>query len=561
MLNRLYIKNFAIIDELEIEFDCGFNVFTGQTGAGKSLIIGAIEFLLGLRGGGNLIGKGSASAIVSGEFDLADKELIRQVSQVSNVPIEDGELIIQRRINSSRKVSTSINSVPVSTSVLKQVGELLVDIHGQHENQFLLRPVNQLRLLDAYASSLKLADEFSAIHRRWQELIVEKNKLFEQSELRAQQIELYEFQLNEIEQADLYEDELSELENRYKQMSNIEKLRELAGAVVNMLEEGECPISNQLGIVYKNVQELALLDDKLENLPNQVEMAITELDDITHTLSRYADNPEYDSEEFAKIDERLTLINRLMKKYGDGEYERIFRYRDEIAEKLEKLRHEENDFREIDKRIDELQTKRTEIGRELSEKRKKAAVKLVREINRHLRELAMPNARFGVRFIEPEEGRYLACGFESVEFMIRTNPGYPEMSLRKIASGGELSRIMLAIKSILARADRSCVLVFDEVDSNVGGRLGEIIGRKLFGLAKKQQVICISHLPQIAAFADRHFVVRKRSSGSDTVSSVTVVAGEERIREIAEMISGDKVTETTIKQAEEMLRISAASRC
>jgi len=553
MLHRLYIKNLAIITELELEFDKNFNVFTGQTGAGKSLIIGAIEFLLGLRTGGNLIRKNSKQAIVAGEFELTDSELIKQISAIADVPIEDGELIIQRRINSSSRISTNVNSIPVSTSVLKQIGELLVDIHSQHENQFLLRPANQLKLLDIYGNSLALADEFSGIHRKCQELIRRKHQLNEQAQLRTQQIELYEFQLDEINQSALEPNELEKLENQHKQMSNIEKLRELAGRVINMLEESEYAITDQLRLVYRNVQELACLDSQLGNLPEQVDSTLTELDDITRSLSRYLDNLEFDPEIFSQIDERLTLINRLMKKYGDGEFERIFSYRDEIEQKLHQLREQEDAFMDIDEKIDQLKSQRLAIGKKLSISRRKSADRLAKQVNKHLKELAMPDAKFQVDFIEASENQPLACGLESVEFMIRTNPGHPMMPLRKIASAGELSRIMLAIKSILATADRCSVVVFDEVDSNVGGRLGEVIGKKLSKLAKRQQVICISHLPQIAAYANRHFVVQKQSTKTDTVSSVDVVSGQERIREIAEMISGRNITPTTIKQAKEML--------
>ncbi len=551
MLNRLYIKNVAIIDDLELEFCNGFNVFTGQTGAGKSLIIGSIEFLLGFRRGGDFRGKGSEVCLVAGEFDVQDKELRKEIEDVLGEEIDDGELVIRRRINSSGKVSSSVNSVPVSGSVLKRIGELLVDIHGQYENQFLLKPVNQLRLLDRYGSSLSLAEEFRDVHCRLRELKARKKELESESELRSQQIELYEFQLNEIEGACLEENELEELENRYRQLSNVERLRLLAGEVINILEEGECPVSDGLRAVYRKVDELASIDESLAGLCGQVDSAITELDDVVRSLSRYSDSLDFDGEEFARIDERLSLLNRLVKKYGEGEYAGIFRYREEIEKKLKELRDRENDFSDIDGRIAALVRERLAVGKKLSKKRRVAADRLAREINKHLKELAMGDAEFSVEFAEEREEA--SCGLESVEFMIRTNPGYPAMPLRKIASGGELSRIMLAIKSVLARSDRSSVLVFDEIDSNVGGRLGEVIGRKLLKLADKQQVICISHLPQIAAFADRHFVVRKKSSKSETISSVAVVEGRERVMEIAEMISGSKVSETTIRQAEEML--------
>ncbi len=553
MLQKLYIKNLAIIQELEIEFDDGFNVFTGQTGAGKSLVIGALGLLLGFRQTAATVRPNANEALLSGVFDLSNSDLLKELAQIVDVPMEEGELIIQRRILQSGKTSNTANSVPIPAQALKQIGELLVDVHGQHENQYLLRPNVQLRLLDVFAGSSGPAEEFAKIHHEWHDAVKRREALMEHAELRKQQIELYEFQLQEIDQAQLKPNEREELEAEQRKLSNIEKLRDLAGQLVNGLEESDFPLLDQLRTMLTRANQLAEIDDRLEKLPDQFNSAIAELDDVSKTLSRYTDQLESDPQKLAELDDRLALLLRLGKKYGQGDVEAVPAYRDQIARKLHDLRNQQNDCEGIDGQIRELAQKREKMGAKLSEQRRKAASKLAGAINKQLNELAMPNAKFEVGFtpIPPETPSPM--GLESVEFLIQTNPGQPVLPLRKIASAGELSRVMLGIKSILSSPGRSSVLVFDEVDSNVGGRLGEVIGTKLAKLASNQQVICISHLPQIAAFADRHFVVAKQSTKTETASSVQPVNGKVRVQEIAEMISGKSVTPTTLKQAEEML--------
>jgi DNA repair protein RecN (Recombination protein N) len=556
MLQKLYIKNLAIIQELQIEFDESFNVFTGQTGAGKSLIIGALGLLLGFRQTAATVRPSADEALISAVFDLPNPDLRRELAQIVDAPIEDGEMILQRRILPSGKASNSLNSIPIPTQTLKQIGEILVDVHGQHENQYLLRPNVQTRLLDGFAGLSESADEFAQVHHAWHDALNRRRDLQEHADLRKQQIELYEFQLQEIDQAKLKPNEYQELEARRQQLSNVEKLRELAAVLVQAIEESDFPILDQLRSLYGRAHQLADIDSRLKSLPEQVNSAIVELDDVAKTLSGYVDNLESDPSRLAELDERLALLMRLAKKYGHGDIEAVLAYRREIAAKLDQLRAQQSDFEGIDDEIDRLSRRRETVGRKLSEQRQKAAGKLASAVNRQLDELAMPDAKFQVAFAPTGPDSPSPLGLETVEFMIQTNPGQPVLPLRKIASAGELSRIMLGIKSILASPGRSSVLVFDEVDSNVGGRLGEVIGAKLAKLAGSQQVICISHLPQIAAFADRHFVVQKQATKNETVSSVKPIDGKERVREIAEMISGKLVSGTTLKQAEEMIRNS-----
>ncbi len=560
MLQKLYIKNLAIIQELQVDFDDRFNVFTGQTGAGKSLIIGALGLLLGFRQTTATVRPGAGEAIISGVFDLSSKDLQKELAQIVDIPIEEGELIVQRRILSSGKASTTVNSVPIPTQTLKLLGEVLVDVHGQHENQYLLRPHIQLRLLDTFAGTSDLADQFAQVHHQWREAITRRQELMEHLELRKQQIELYEFQIQEIDQAKLKPNERAELEAEHRQLSNVEKLRELASTLVQKLEESDFPILDQLRSLYTRTNQLAEIDSRLEKLTEQVNSAILELDDVSKTLSGYVDDLESDPARLAELDERIALLMRLAKKYGQGDIEAVLPYRQEIGKKLDELRTQQSDFENIDSDIRELGQKRDKIGAKLTEQRKKASTKLANAVNKQLDELAMPDAKFQVEFSPTTPDNPSPLGLDVVEFMIQTNPGQPMLPLRKIASAGELSRVMLGIKSILSSPGRSSVLVFDEVDSNVGGRLGEVIGTKLAKLANSQQVICISHLPQIAAFADRHFVVAKQATKNETVSSVKSIDGKERVQEIAEMISGKNISTTTLRQAEEMIADSRRIR-
>ncbi len=559
MLSRLYIKNLAIISELEIEFADGFNVFTGKTGAGKSLIVGAIEVLLGLRSFGNLVaGNKQSQPLISGEFFIKDNDLLSQIQNIIDIPIEDNQIIIVRKLLPSGKVSTTINAVPVPTNILKQISELLVDIHRQHENQFLLKPKNQLYLLDRFGNTLELANKFAKLTSELKKLIDKYEEISANQDIINQKLDLYQYQLDEINKIDPKEGELDELKRRYTILSNIDSLRETLTEINYLLEQSdEHSVIDTLRNVYRLATDLPDFDENLKDIPTRIESTITELSDISESIADYLDNLEFDQTEFQKIDERLTALTRLAQKYGKGEYEKIFEYKEFLEKNLNELTGEDSNLETLSKRIDELKEKRKQLGKELSKKRKQSAKKLCKLINEELKELAMEGANYDIEFKEADQ--LSSVGLEEIEFIVQTNPGQPFLPLRKIASGGELSRITLAIKSILSSADRSSVLIFDEVDSNVGGRLGEVIGKKLKKLSANQQVICITHLPQIACFADRHFVVQKTSSKTETVSAVKPLEGDDRIKELAEMISGKSITPTTLKQAKELLKSSTSA--
>lgn len=554
MLCRLYIQNFTIIPELEIELSDGLNIFTGKTGAGKSLIVGAIEVLLGLKSFSEVVLSGSRSAVVSGSFYIRDSFVLNSIRELTGLELEEGELVITRRLNPSGRVMTTVNSISVAGNLLKQIAELLVDIHSQRDNQFLLRPRNQLFLLDRFASCQDLAEEFADCTRRLRKLVERREELAEKSRYIADQLDLYNFQLNEIESARLSKDEYEELKSCFERMSNIESLRKDTQLILELLDGyGENPsIMELLSRVYRIAVSLASVDATLKGIVDEIDSAIAGLSDVSQSLNSYLEKLEFDPEEYERIDKRLALIERLIQKYGAGSFDKLLEYSKELKRKIKELSGEDNDIEHIDKKIRELRSKRDKLGESLSAKRKAASKKLIEAINKELWDLAMGDVLFDIEFRDTED--LSSLGFEEIEFMVRTNPGQPYLPLRKVASGGELNRITLAIESVLASADRVSLMIFDEIDANIGGRIGEVIGRKLRELSHTKQIICITHLPQIACFADKHFVVEKRSEGDETISSVVAVEGRERIKELAEMISGRNITATTIKQAEEMLR-------
>ncbi len=593
MLRELHISNLAVIADVTVELDPGLNCFTGQTGAGKSLVIGALEILLGLRQPSDMLRKGAAEGRVTGLFHINNKQLREQISAVTDLSIaEEPEVMIARRIHESGRTSSSINGHPITGAMLKAVGEILVDVHGQHDAQFLLKPGNQLAVIDDFGQCTPQREQFAQLFRQRQTLTNQQKELNASRTLRRQQLELYEFQAKEIDDAQPTPGEHAQLEGRHKVLSNLEKIKKQAGAAYAALYDDDSAVLGRAKMITGIILELANLDESLTPVSAQIRDAVLSLDDAAFSLGRYVDKLELDPEELAQVGDRLNLINRLIHKYGGtmNTLEEVLAYRTQIGEQIATLRAQDEDFSNIGTQIDKVEKQLREVGAELTKARKKAADKLVPLIHAQLADLGMKEAKFLVEFqtlqgsnhpTEPSgsaagpagrsparasaptplsamltlEDFSTSSGFETVEFLIAPNPGQPARPLRRIASGGELSRIMLALKSIFAQADRVSVLVFDEIDANVGGRMGTVIGEKLRHLASIHQVLCITHLPQIASFADRHITIRKRTEGGESYTSVTMLDGEPRIHELAEMITGKDVSPTSLAQARELLEI------
>jgi len=585
MLHELHISNLAVIEDVTVEFQPGLNVFTGQTGAGKSLIIGAFEALIGLRKATDMIRPGAGEARISGVFEADRAELAHGLSAALDQTIELGdELLITRKLFASGRSSLSVNGQPATAAMMRRAADLLVDIHGQHDHQFLLKPSNQLTILDAFAGCVAKREVFAQAFAERRELLREKQTLAASATLRRQQLELYEFQAQEIDAAEPQPGEFPELQARENVLGNIQKIKGEAGAAHAALYDADGSVCERLQALTHLLIDLNEMDPALTEITEQVRSSTLSLQESAFELGRYIGKLEHNPEESAEVAERLNTVNRLIQKYGDGvpspdPIESVLNLREQLAEQIESLRNQNHDQSQADARLEELDQQLAVVGEKLTLARRKAAKKLAPMIEKQLADLGMAEAKLSVAF---DRATDTPTGFDAVEIIVQTNPGQDARPLRKIASGGELSRTMLAIKSVLATkgsGQRISVLVFDEIDANIGGRLGSVIGHKLRALAKptdsssklppdtnppdtnprdtNHQILCITHLPQIAAFADRHFHIVKTVTGKgkakQTQTTVGVLEGNARVAELAEMMAGNKVTATSRKQAKELL--------
>jgi DNA repair protein RecN (Recombination protein N) len=561
MLRELHITNLAVIADARIELAPGFNCFTGATGAGKSLVIGALEILLGLRSAAEMLRPDCDEGRVSGIFQIRGEETLERIERAADVQVrqDGGEILITRRLYASGRTSISLNGNPITLAMLRAVAEHLVDVHGQHDHQFLLKPANQLDVLDQFGGLRPLRNQYRAAYERLQEARRRLDELSAGGALRRQQLELYRFQADEIDAAQLSPGEYEELTARAAVLGNLQKLKRELGQVHVALYEADGSVLEKLKLMSAVLAELSGIDPQLAGISKSLRDSTIQLEEVAFDLSRYTDRLDLDPSELAEVNERLNALNRILNKYGD-DAQAVLAYRDQIGRQIQEMQKQSDDLSSIESTLATLGREVESLGRQLSAARKAAAGKLAPLVSAELAELGMEKAVFSVAFACPSaDGRELIAspsGMDQIEFMVRTNPGQAELPLRRIASGGELSRIMLALKGILAQSDRVSVLVFDEIDANVGGRLGSVIGRKLRRLAGHHQVLCITHLPQIASFAERHLTVRKEVGQNTAVSSVRCVNGEQRIEELAEMIGGARITQTTRAQARELLQMA-----
>jgi DNA repair protein RecN (Recombination protein N) len=577
MLRELYISNLAVIEDVKIEFAPGLNVFTGQTGAGKSLVIGAFEVLLGLRTAGDMIRGGAEQSRVTGLFEVNDPGIAGEISTLLDQPIDPGEqVVVNRKLFASGRSSVSVNGLPVTNAMVKKLGQLIVDIHGQHDHQHLLRPSNQLHIIDTFARCTEDRLRFAEQLGELRQLTGTRQELTTGADLRRQQLDLYEFQANEIDAAEPQLGEFPELQARHRVLNSLQRIKQDAGGAHAALYEAEGSVAERLQVITHLLLELAELDPDLNEITEQVRTSTLSLQESAFELGRYVDRLEHDPGEAEEVDQRLNVLNRLVSKYGDGQKSDdplafVVAYRQEIGEKIAGLRSMDSDLGGIDERIEVCRVALAITAKRLTEARVKAAAQVQPKVEAQFKELGMAEASFDIAFESLSRDDHAGpCGLDAVEMLVRTNPGQPMLPLRKIASGGEMSRIMLALKSVLAASDRISVLVFDEIDANIGGRLGTVIGKKLRTLANSEnkngrgsghapshQVLCISHLPQIAAFADNHLRITKDVTGKgksrQTHTTVSAVTGKTRVQELAEMMAGKQVTATTRKQARELI--------
>jgi DNA repair protein RecN (Recombination protein N) len=549
VLTLLRIKNLALVEELEWQLAPGFVAITGETGAGKSIIIGALQLLLGDRADKSLIRTAAdlctVEAIFSGE-DL--QKLNLQLVEAGVEPCEN-DLIIKRSFSASASTRQFINGSPTTLSVLKNLGDDLVDLHGPHDHQSLLSPETQLALLDSFARAEEQLDEYRKHYRQLQTLLAEHAALDTAETAREQELDLLRHQISEISAANLVVGEEEEIEKRYKLASNSKRLIELANAVANKLSEADDSILSQLAETQRLLRELEKIDTSISELSSAHSASVVELSEIARSLSVCAEKLDLDPEQLAALEQRVSLVETLKRKYG-GSIADVIAFGDRAAERMRKIEGRDAELERLAKEIEKVRAQMNRAGEALRKLRVKAAPKLSETIRRNLRDLGFRQSEFEAKLDALDEPR--PNGFDAVELLFSPNPGEPLKPLRAIASSGEISRLMLAIKSALAAHDAIPLLVFDEIDTNVGGEIAHAVGAKMQTLGRDHQVICITHLPQVAATASSHFVVTKEVVGGRTYSQLREVTGKGRQEEIARMLGGK--SESALELAATLLK-------
>lgn len=551
MLTDLTIKNIAIIDKLQISFKPGLTVLTGETGAGKSIIIDAVGLIMGGRASAELIRSDEEEAVVEAMFDISDEPEIRQLLIDSGFECEN-DLLIKRSISRSGKNRIFINGGMTTLSILSDIACRLINIYGQHESQTLLRPENQLMLLDAFAGTNQMREDFSQAFRRLQSIREKRDSLDEYEREAARKFDLLSFQSQEIEDAQLKPGEDEDLEERRHLLANSEKLCVTSSDAFERLYGGDGAILGQLRRISLAINDIATIDHTLDEVSSSLENAYLQLEDTSISLRDYSSRIESDPIALQSINDRLDLISKLNKKYGPTVND-VLTFKQKIDNDLEFLNLQKMDRNKLELEYSELETALRARGKELTVRRTSAALSLKSALEAEAHQLAMKNAIIEIVIIPLEDPR--PNGFERIEFLFSPNPGEIPRPLAKIASGGELSRLMLAIKQVLPEGD-VLTLIFDEVDTGIGGATSELVGRKLKRVADSQQVLCITHLPQVAVFADQQLLVEKLITDGRTSTRVIELDQDERTREIARMLAGATITNSALKHAAEMLQAS-----
>ncbi len=554
MLRALAIRNFAIIDRLDVSFGPGLNVLTGETGAGKSILIDALTAILGGRVGAEVVRGGADRAIVDGVFDLEGADHIAAALADAGFECDDGELLITREIAGGGKSSARIGGRPATIGQLRALAEDLVDLHGQHDHQSLLSVPRHLDILDGWGGPevLALREQVAETYEVACRLREERDNLARDARERAHLVDLYSFQVNEIGEAAPRPGEDEELEADAKRLANAQRLGEAAAAASDGLSGEGGGAVDSLAQAARALEDIADLDDRVRPILEALNAARYEAEEVAHDLRRYADSVELDPERLEQVEERLEMLRSLKRKYGDT-LDEVVAYGQATTEKLNALTHSEERGAELDAEIARVEAEYTDRAGRLSELRRRKGQAFAEAVLAELADLGMARTRFEVS-LEPCEPT--ARGADRVEFLISPNPGEPLRPLAKIASGGELSRVMLAIKSAMARRDPLPTMVFDEIDTGVGGRTAGVIADKLSALARGAQVLCITHLPQIAGRGDTHLYIEKQVAGERTTVSVSPLSQDERIEELARMLSGAETTEAVRRAARELLGLA-----
>jgi DNA repair protein RecN (Recombination protein N) len=554
MLLELVVENYAVVERLRVHFHAGLNLLTGETGSGKSIVVDALGLLLGGRASAEMIRTGEPRARVAGIFEIREQRAAKKLLEPAGLEIEDGELLIEREILAGGKSRAFVGSRPVSASLLRELAPLLADIHGQHDQQLLFSADAQRDMLDVFAAKPELVDRVAALYGQWRAAAAALEQIERNEQEKLRLLDLWSFQRKEIEAAELEPDQDTALENERRVLQNVQKLQESATAAYEAVYDNPESALALARIASKRVEELLRIDSTMEGLREHLKAAELSLQEAGYALRDYLSHLEANPGRLEEVENRLAAIGRLKRKYGQTV--------PEILEFLEEVRGQIASVETAGERMERLRKEQKRLAaefeaaaRELTEARKAAGKRLEKRVEGELGQLAMERTRFRVTVAE---GPWSESGADAVAFLVSPNVGEEPRPLEKVASGGEISRIALAVKTCLAGGKSAGMrtLVFDEVDAGVGGSAAEGVGRRLKKLAAANQVLCVTHLPQIAGFADHHYRVEKMEERGRTVAVVEELQGEARTREIGRMLSGQKLTEEALRNAEQLIRSS-----
>ena len=566
MLTELRLENYAVIDSLAVEFGAGLNLLTGETGAGKSILIDALALLLGEKASTDVIRAGAERAVISALFDVEEGngKLVRQLLENNGIDSDDA-LILRREIASGGKGRVFINNQPATVSVLRQLAPHLATIHAQNESLLSFDAAARLSLLDGFAQTE--AETMAVAFATWKKIKTRIEELERDEQDRLRLLDLWTFQKREIEQAKLQPGEDERLETEKRVLANAEKIYSAAMSAFDLLYDGASSTSASLRAAQKHIEELGRYEPKFQEASAALESARISVEDVGGSLRDYAGGIEASPEHLAEVEDRLAVIDRLKRKYGST-LDEVIKHGEDVSRKVAEMENKDEVLRELHGQLEEAAQQYLQAARAVSKRRYEAARKLEKLVEAEINDLAM-KVSFRIEISgTADEGNWSASGFDQVVYTISTNPGEPLRRLENIASGGELSRVMLALKASVEggrglsstngkhRAQQR-TMVFDEIDTGIGGRAAEAVGKKLKALSRTNQVLCVTHLPQIATFADHHYTIEKKQSAGRTRTLVRPITGDERTQEIARMLSGAKLTDTSRKHAEQMLKANA----
>ena len=552
MLENLHVKNLALIEEEDITFLDGLHILSGETGAGKSIILGALGLALGGKVSKEMLRDGDKEALVEAVFRVTRESQRKQLAALDVEPYDD-QIILSRKITESRSVA-KINGEMVPAVKMKQVGDIFLDIHGQNDHQSLLHKKKHLEMLDEYAKSevQPLKERMHTAYKKYAQKQQEWQDADRIDGDREREISFLEYEIHEIAEANLQVGEDERFESQYRRLSNSKRIMEALGEAQQM-SAGADGASDQIGRAIQRLHQVVVYDEALSPMLDSLSDIDSLLSDFNRDLSQYMSEAEFDEELFAQIDGRLNEINRLKDKYGST-IEQILAAKEEKEERLQKLQHYEAYLAKLSEECKQAKKEAEDAAFALSSMRQRYAKELSKKVEDALLDLNFLDVHFSMEFLQAE--KIGMDGYDDAQFMIRTNPGEPIRPLKDIASGGEMSRIMLAIKTVLAEHDDIDTLIFDEIDAGISGRTAQAVSEKLHLVAKEHQVICITHLPQIAAMADHHYLIQKDVVGNETISSIEALSYHDSIKELARMLGGTTITQTVLDNAKEMKELA-----